>query len=100
MMRIGWTGFSAVVFAVTLAGSVALTAQGPAPAGGRQGAAAPPAGRQGGAAPAPGRQGGAAQVGGRTGDGKPNLNGVWQALTSANWDIESHEAEPGPHPEI
>jgi hypothetical protein len=94
MMRIGWTGFSAVIAAVTLAGAVAITGQGQAPAGGRQGAAAPPAGRQGGAAPA--RQ----QVGGRTEDGKPNLNGVWQALTSANWDIEAHQAEPGPHPEI
>jgi len=93
-MRIGWTGFSAVIAAITLAGAVAITGQGQAPAGGRQGAAAPPAGRQGGAAPA--RQ----QVGGRTEDGKPNLNGVWQALTSANWDIEAHQAEPGPHPEI
>jgi hypothetical protein len=97
MMRIGWTGFSAVVAAVTLAGAVAITGQGQAPAGGRQGAAAPPAGRQGGAPAAPRPQ---AQVGGRTEDGKPNLNGVWQALTSANWDVEAHQAEPGPHPEI
>jgi hypothetical protein len=32
----------------------------------------------------------------RTPDGKPNLNGVWQALTSANWDIQDHSAKPGP----
>jgi hypothetical protein len=29
------------------------------------------------------------------GDGKPNLNGIWQALTSANWNIEDHPAGPG-----
>ena len=32
----------------------------------------------------------------RAADGRPNLNGVWQALNSANWDIEAHEARPGP----
>jgi len=31
----------------------------------------------------------------RTGDGKPNLNGIWQALNTANWNIETHSAEPG-----
>ncbi len=37
----------------------------------------------------------------RAADGKPDLNGVWQALTSeANWDILEHEAQAGPHPEI
>jgi len=29
-------------------------------------------------------------------DGKPNLNGVWQAMNTANWDIEDHAAEMGP----
>jgi len=28
----------------------------------------------------------------RTADGKPNLNGIWQALNEANWDIEGHAA--------
>ena len=28
----------------------------------------------------------------RTADGKPNLNGTWQALNSANWDIQYHAA--------
>ena len=32
----------------------------------------------------------------RTTDGKPNLNGIWQALNAANWDIEAHGAAPGP----
>jgi hypothetical protein len=32
----------------------------------------------------------------RTADGRPNLNGLWQAVNSANWDIEAHEARPGP----
>ena len=31
----------------------------------------------------------------RTADGKPNLNGIWQALNEANWDIEGHSAAPG-----
>jgi hypothetical protein len=28
----------------------------------------------------------------RTHDGKPNLNGIWQALNSAAWDIQDHTA--------
>ena len=32
----------------------------------------------------------------RTADGKPNLNGIWQALNEANWDIEGHSAAPPP----
>jgi hypothetical protein len=31
----------------------------------------------------------------RTPDEKPNLNGIWQALNTANWDIEAHSAAPG-----
>jgi hypothetical protein len=27
-------------------------------------------------------------------NGKPDLNGIWQALTSANWDIQAHMARP------
>ena len=27
-------------------------------------------------------------------NGKPNLNGLWQAMNSANWDIEPHSAKP------
>jgi hypothetical protein len=36
----------------------------------------------------------------RTPDGKPNLNGIWQSFTTANWDILAHAAQPGPRPEI
>jgi hypothetical protein len=30
-----------------------------------------------------------------TADGKPNLNGIWQAINTANWDIQEHAAQPG-----
>jgi hypothetical protein len=32
----------------------------------------------------------------RAPDGKPNLNGIWQAMNTAHWDIEGHPAAPGP----
>ena len=32
----------------------------------------------------------------RTPDGKPNLNGIWQALNTANWDLLDHSARTGP----
>jgi len=31
----------------------------------------------------------------RTADGKPNLNGIWQAMNEANWDLEPHAAYQG-----
>jgi hypothetical protein len=31
----------------------------------------------------------------RTTDGKPNLNGIWQALGTAHWDLEDHSPAPG-----
>ena len=30
----------------------------------------------------------------RTGDGKPDLNGIWQANSEANYDLEAHMARP------
>ena len=27
-------------------------------------------------------------------DGRPNFNGVWQALNEAHWDLEAHEPLP------
>ncbi len=32
----------------------------------------------------------------RTADGKPDLNGIWQALGSAHWDVQGHAARIGP----
>src|SRR6266550_3414287 len=36
----------------------------------------------------------------RMADGHPDLNGIWQALVTANWDLQDHEAQSGPHPEV
>jgi hypothetical protein len=44
---------------------------------------------------APGAAGQAANAA-RTADGKPNLNGIWQAVNTANWDLQDHEARQGP----
>jgi hypothetical protein len=32
----------------------------------------------------------------RMADGKPNLNGIWAASNTANWNIETHHATQGP----
>jgi len=32
----------------------------------------------------------------RTADGKPDLNGIWEALNTANWDLLDHAARQGP----
>jgi hypothetical protein len=29
-------------------------------------------------------------------NGHPDLNGIWQAMNAANWDLQDHPAEPGP----
>ena len=34
----------------------------------------------------------------RAADGRPDLNGIWQALNSANWDLQGHAAASGPAP--
>jgi len=48
---------------------------------------------QGGAQPpaAAGRK----YTGPRTPDGKPNLNGIWQTMSTAHWDLEAHSAADG-----
>ena len=102
-IRVGrWTVIPAVVGVIVL-WLTEVTIPGQGAAAGRQGGAAA-AGRQGGgaagrqAAPATARQGGTALL--RTEDGKPNLNGIWQSMTTANFDIEAHQSKPGPHPQI
>ena len=32
----------------------------------------------------------------RSADSHPDLSGIWQALNTANWDLEDHSARPGP----
>ena len=34
------------------------------------------------------------------GTAQPDLSGIWQSLTTANWDIQDHSAQPGPFPEL
>jgi hypothetical protein len=34
------------------------------------------------------------------GTDKPDLTGVWQAFTTANWDIQDHSADAGPFPGV
>ncbi len=36
----------------------------------------------------------------RTADGKPDLNGIWQAVGAHHWDLEGHAARPGPVVEL
>ncbi|MBM3821049.1 MAG: hypothetical protein FJW14_18815, partial [Acidimicrobiia bacterium] len=36
----------------------------------------------------------------RTADGRPDLNGIWQALNTASWNIEAHAAAPGAIPAL
>ena len=43
----------------------------------------------------PGRAQAPAYKAPRTADGVPNLNGIWQALNTANWDLQSHAAQGG-----
>src|SRR5436305_402737 len=31
----------------------------------------------------------------RLANGKPDLNGIWQALNTANWDLQEHPSRPG-----
>ena len=35
-----------------------------------------------------------------TGDGKPDFNGIWQAFVTADVDVQDHDAQAGPHPDI
>ncbi len=46
--------------------------------------------------PRPGDAQGQGYTAPRTKSGQPDLNGFWQALNTAHWDLEAHEAAPGP----
>jgi len=81
-MRTRFLGFTMLAGGLFLA---ALTALGQAPAAP---APARPAAQAPAAAPA--------YRAPRTKDGKPNLNGIWQAVNEANWDLEAHGAAAGP----
>jgi hypothetical protein len=79
--------------AMAVAAAVSLTVMPLAGQAGRGGAPA------GGAAPAPAGQGRGAAPAGRGAvarpdriAGRPNLNGVWQALGNAYWNLEDHSA--------
>src|SRR5207244_9586268 len=36
----------------------------------------------------------------RTADGAPDLNGFWQAMNTANWDVEAHGTAEAPYPAL
>jgi len=77
---------SGMIVAIVLALGFAATAQaqrGAPPRGGT------PAGR---GAAQPARSG---YNGPRTPDGKPDLNGIWQVLGTAHWNVEAHSASEG-----
>jgi hypothetical protein len=85
--------FTGVMVAMAVAAAVSLTVM---PLAGQAGRGTPPAGGaagQGrGAAPAqPAGRGAAAARPARIA-GKPNLNGIYQAINTANWNLEDHSA--------
>jgi hypothetical protein len=89
--------FTGAMVAMALAGAawtaMPLAGQAPAnpPAGqGRGAAAGQGAAGQGRGAAAPAR--GAAPARPARIAGKPNLNGIWQSLSGANWNLEDHSA--------
>ncbi len=52
------------------------------------------------APPATAQQAPAPVVAHRTASGKPDLNGIWQALSGAYWNVEDHAATFGPDPQL
>src|SRR5438093_13763071 len=87
------TGGATAVLWLTL-GLTAPGAQRAATAPPARGTAAPPA-RGTTAPPARGTQPASAYKGPRTPDGKPDLNGIWQVLSTAHWNLEPHSAIEG-----
>jgi hypothetical protein len=72
---------------IAIVAIVVLTMQGivASPAFAQQAPARPPAAASDPTSSAP-----------RTADGKPNLSGIWQAMNTAEWDIQPHDAKAGP----
>ena len=85
--------FTGAMVAMALAAAVSLTLTAQQQGQGRQGGAAPaaPAGQGRGAAPAGQGRGTAAARPARIA-GRPNLNGIYQAINTANWNLEDHSA--------
>ncbi len=94
-MRMRLTG---AFIAIAMAAAVTLTR--PAQQGRQGGAATPapaaPAQGRGAAAPAQGR-GAAAPARPDRIAGRPNLNGIYQAINTANWNLEDHSAAATAH---
>ena len=89
------------ISAALVAGQGAQT-KAPAPAptapAGRGQAPATPAAPARGAATAPAaNRGTTAPARVQRIDGKPNLNGLWQAMNTGNWDIQDHSMQAGPY---
>ena len=81
--------FAAGAAAVLLFATSGALAAAPAP----KAAPAAPAAKKGGkAAPAAAKKGGKGGVALAKLGGHPNLNGIWQVMNSANWDLEPHDA--------
>jgi hypothetical protein len=92
-MRIRFTG---AIVAVGLAGAVVSLADSPLFGQARGAAPAAPAGQgRGAAAPAAPAQARPAARPARIA-GRPNLNGIWQAIGTAHWNLEDHSASATP----
>jgi hypothetical protein len=77
------------LIALAGAGVMAVVFYAAMPVSGEQAASAPAARPQTPAAPAAAATRNIPRLG-----GKPDLNGVWQTLNTANWDLEPHMAKP------
>ena len=89
---VGSAAILSVSILLVLGQGAQTKAPAPAPAG--RGAQAPTPARCQAATPA---RGAATPPRVQRIDGKPNLNGLWQAMNMGNWDIQDHSAAPGPY---
>ena len=81
LQRVARVGVVGVIFAMLLCAVEPLAGQAPAavvPTAGQFPAYQPPSGA----------------------DGRPDLNGIWQAFVTANIDLLDHDAQPGPRSEL